>query len=277
MRQGFRRWLTIVRRDLIIEKTERTRPTQIRWGGSGPLGSLSRRTQSMRYPEGPARSKTPSMYGVSKRENREISTSPDADGAVGTRRKGQGCKPPTNDEGKSHRPIVPTKPPNKVATSATAAEVEGRGLTKENASKRNTHRTQSRTRVPSELAGVREAARRNKGEKFTALLHHITAERLRKAYLKLNQQAAAGIDEVTWEQYRKNLEENVQGLHRRLHQGAYRAQPSRRAFIAKTDGQKRPLGIAALEDKIVQRAVVEVLSAIYEELEAVSTKDRAAK
>ena len=143
-------------------------------------------------------------------------------------------------------------------------EVEGRGLTKENASKRNTNRTQSRIRVPSELAGVREAARRNKGEKFTALLHHITAERLRNAYLKMNQQAAAGSDEVTWEQYRKNLEENVQGLHRRLHQGAYRAKPSRRAFIAKTDGQKRALEIAALEDKIVQRAVVEVLSAIYE-------------
>lgn len=140
--------------------------------------------------EDPVRSKTPSMYGVSKRENREIPTSPDADGAVGTRREGPGCKPPTNDEGKSHRPIVPTKPPNKVATAATAEEVEGRGLTKENASKRNTHRTQSRTRVPSELAGVREAARRNKGEKFTALLHHITAERLRNAYLKLNQQAA---------------------------------------------------------------------------------------
>lgn len=214
--------------------------------------------------EDPARSKTPSMYGVSKRENREIPTSPDADGAVGTRREGPGRKPPTNDEGKSHRPIVPTKPPNKVATAAAAEEVEGRGLTKENASKRNTHRTQSRTRVPSELAGVREAARRNKGEKFTALLHHITEERLRNAYLKLNKQAAAGIDEVTWEQYRKNLEENVQGLHRRLHQGAYRAKPSRRAFIAKTDGQKRALGIAALEDKIVQGAVVEVLSAIYE-------------
>ena len=147
--------------------------------------------------EDPARSKTPSMYGVSKRENREIPTSPDADGAVGTRREGPGCKPPTNDEGKSHRPMVPTKPPNKVGPPTTAEVVEGRGLAKENAGQQNTYRTQSRARVHSELEGVRQAARRNKGEKFTALLHHITEERLRNAYLKLNKQAAAGIDEVT--------------------------------------------------------------------------------
>ena len=114
-------------------------------------------------------------------------------------------------------------------------------------------------------ACVREAARRNKGEKFTALMHHITVERLRQAFLSLNKKAAAGIDEVRWEQYGAKLEENLQGLHRRLHQGAYRAKPSRRVHIPKPDGQQRRLGIAALEDKIVQRAVVQVLNAIYEE------------
>jgi group II intron reverse transcriptase/maturase len=156
------------------------------------------------------------------------------------------------------------KPPNKVGPPTTAEAVEGRGLAKENASQPNTHRTQSRGRVPSELEGVRQAARRNKGEKFTALFHHLTVERLRQAYLDLNKKAAAGVDGVTWEQYQAKLEENFQGLHRRLHQGAYRAKPSRRVYIPKADGQPRPLGVAALEDKIVQRAVVEILNAIYE-------------
>lgn len=169
-----------------------------------------------------------------------------------------------NDQGKSHRPMVPTKPPNKVRQPRTAEVVEGRGLAKENAGQQNTHRTQRRARVPSELEGVRQAARRNKGEKFTALFHHVTVERLREAFMNLNKKAAAGSDGVTWEQYQAKLEENLQGLHRRLHQGAYRAKPSRRVYIPKTDGQQRPLAVAALEDKIVQRAVVEVLNAIYE-------------
>ena len=169
-----------------------------------------------------------------------------------------------NELGKSHRPMVPTKPPNKVGQPTTAEVVEGRGLAKENADQQNRHRTQSRVRVPSELEGVRQAARRNKGEKFTALFHHLTVERLRQAYLDLNKKAAAGVDGVTWEQYGAKLEENLQGLHQRLHQGAYRAKPSRRVYIPKADGQQRPLGVAALEDKIVQRAVVEILNAIYE-------------
>ena len=169
-----------------------------------------------------------------------------------------------NDLGKSHRPMVPTKPPNKVGPPTTAEVVEGRGLAKENAGQQNTYRTQSRARVHSELEGVRQAARRNKGGKFTALFYHITVERLREAFMNLNKKAAAGSDGVRWEQYQAKLEENLQGLHRRLHQGAYRAKPSRRVYIPKTDGQQRPLGVAALEDKIVQRAVVELLNAIYE-------------
>jgi len=169
-----------------------------------------------------------------------------------------------NDLGKSHRPMVPTKPPNKVGPPTTAEVVEGRGLAKENAGQQNTYRTQSRARVHSELEGVRQAARRNKGGKFTALFHHLTVERLRQAYLDLNKKAAAGVDGMRWEQYQAKLEENLQGLHERLHRGAYRAKPSRRVYIPKTDGQQRPLGVAALEDKIVQRAVVEILNAIYE-------------
>ena len=164
-----------------------------------------------------------------------------------------------NEPGKSHRPMVPAKPPNKVGPP-TEEGVEGRGLTKENASQQNMHRTQCRARMPSALDGVRQVARRDKRVKFTALFHHITKDRLRQAFRELNKKAAAGVDEVTWEQYQTNLEENLQGLYERLRRGAYRAKPSRRVYIPKADGRQRPLGVAALEDKIVQRAVVEVLS-----------------
>ncbi len=100
--------------------------------------------------------------------------------------------------------------------------------------------------------------------RFTALLHHVTVEQLGSAFHALERGAAPGSDGVTWEQYAQDLEANLRALHARLHQGAYRAKPSRRAYIPKADGRPRPLGIAALEDKIVQRAVVEVLNAIYE-------------
>jgi group II intron reverse transcriptase/maturase len=143
--------------------------------------------------------------------------------------------------------------------------VEGQGLVKENARQQNTHRTQGRARVHSALEGVRQIAKRDKEVKFTALFHHITIERLRLAFMATNRKAAAGVDEVTWAQYEMNLEANLLDLHQRLRRGAYRAKPSRRVYIPKTDGRQRPLGVAALEDKIVQRAVVEVLNAIYEE------------
>jgi hypothetical protein len=102
-------------------------------------------------------------------------------------------------------------------------------------------------------------------EKFTALLHHVTADLLREAYYGLKQEAAPGIDGVTWRAYGDGLEGKLEDLHERVHRGSYRAQPSRRRYIPKPDGRQRPLGIAALEDKIVQRAVVEVLNTIYEE------------
>ena len=172
--------------------------------------------------------------------------------------------PMMNEQGKSDGRIVPKKPSNEVAMRAEET-VEGRRPAKGNADQRNASRTQSRTQdAPSELDRVRQAARRNRDTRFTALLHHVTMERLEQAYSQLRRGAAPGVDGVTWEQYGQELEGNLRSLHGRLHRGAYRAKPSRRAYIPRTDGRQRPLGIAALEDKIVQRAVVEVLNAVYE-------------
>lgn len=171
-----------------------------------------------------------------------------------------------NGRRQSDSPIIPAKLPNKVRdVQGTAEVVEGRGLTKGKAVQQNTFRTQCREKdVPNALHRIRQAAIRNKGEKFTALLHHITPERLRSAFLGIKRKAAAGVDGVTWHWYEEDLDNNLQDLHARIHRGAYRARPSRRKYIPKSDGRQRPLGIATLEDKIVQRAVTEVLSAIYE-------------
>jgi group II intron reverse transcriptase/maturase len=171
--------------------------------------------------------------------------------------------PAMHGHGKSDRLVIPAKPPNK-AGQPVAEVAEERGLAKENAGQQNTHRTQSRGSVPSALDRVRQAASRNRKERFSALFHHITVERLREAFFKIKKDAAPGVDGVMWEQYEPELEENLRALHARLHKGAYRARPSRRAYIPKADGRQRPLGIAALEDKIVQRVVSEVLNAIYE-------------
>jgi hypothetical protein len=169
-----------------------------------------------------------------------------------------------NGHGKSDGLVVPGKPPNNAGTDRAAEVVEGRGPAKGNSAQGNALRTQSRAGAPSTLDRVREVARRDKKVRFTALLHHVDVERLRKAYFSLKRHAAAGVDGVTWQQYGGNLEGNLQDLHDRVQRGAYRAKPSRRAYIPKADGRQRPLGIAALEDKIVQRTVVEVLNAIYE-------------
>ena len=134
---------------------------------------------------------------------------------------------------------------------------------KGNTDKTRTCRTQSRESVMTGLERVRERARKKKQERFTALLHHIDIERLKAAFSRLKRDAAPGIDGVTWGEYEQDLELRLVELHGRIHRGAYRALPTRRKFIPKGDGQ-RPLGVAALEDKIVQRAVVEVLNAIYE-------------
>jgi RNA-directed DNA polymerase len=145
-----------------------------------------------------------------------------------------------------------------------AESVEGRRPAEGNTDRQNAPRTQSRTRAHSALDRVRRVAARQKDAKFTALLHHVTADRLREAFQSLKRNAAPGVDGVTWEHYARDLEGNLQDLHARVHRGAYRAKPSRRVYIPKADGRQRPLGIAALEDKIVQRAVVEVMNAIYE-------------
>jgi len=168
-----------------------------------------------------------------------------------------------NGQGKSDGPVVPKKSPNK-AGSAAAEAMEGRGPAKGNTGQQNASRTQSRVDAPSELDRVRRRAITDKKVRFTTLFHHVTLERLRDAYHALSRNAAAGVDGMTWSQYAANLEDSLQDLHARLHRGAYRAKPSRRVFIPKADGRLRPLGIATLEDKIVQRAVVEVLNAIYE-------------
>jgi RNA-directed DNA polymerase len=164
---------------------------------------------------------------------------------------------------KSDRPIVPGKSANKVA-QATAESAEGRGRTKGNAGLQSTVRTQSRAAVSQAQKRIREAVNRNKKEKLTALLHHVSLDFLRAAFLALKRRAAAGIDAVTWEQYAEGLDENLQDLHGRLHAGGYRALPARRTYIPKADGKQRPLGIAAMEDKIVQAAVVMLLTPIYE-------------
>lgn len=170
-----------------------------------------------------------------------------------------------NGDGKSDKPIVPMKRSNK-ASQDVAEIVEERGLTKRNVLQQNTPRTQSRNHdVSNALERVRQAAKRNRNAQFTALFHHLTLDRLRSAFRGLRPRAAAGTDGVTWQQYEQNLEDNLKDLHARLHGGAYRAKPSRRVFIPKPGGQQRPLGIASLEDKIVQRATVGILNAIYEE------------
>ncbi len=169
-----------------------------------------------------------------------------------------------NERGKSDRFIVPENSPNNAEASA-AEEREGRERAKGNLPERNVSRTQSRTDMPSARARVRQAAQREKALRFTALLHHVyDIERLRRAYGALKRNASAGIDGETWRHYGESLEANLQDLAARLQRGAYRAKPVRRAYIPKADGRQRPLGVPALEDKVVQRAVVEVLNAIYE-------------
>jgi RNA-directed DNA polymerase len=159
---------------------------------------------------------------------------------------------------------TPQKPPNKDGPPTSAEVVEGRRPAKGNALPQAPCRTQSRVDGLSGLQRVREAARRDKRARFTALLHHVTVDLLRDSFYALKQQAAPGVDGLTWPEYEDGLEDRLKDLHRRVHTGTYRAQPSKRAYIPKPDGRLRPLGIAALEDKIVQQAVVTVLNQIYE-------------
>ena len=168
-----------------------------------------------------------------------------------------------NGTEKSDPSILPAKPTNKAEQSA-AESVEGSGGTKRNVALQSTDRTQSREAVTQAQDRIRGAVTRNKKEKLTALLHHVNIDVLRWAFFSLKKRAAPGVDGVTWDQYEVDLEANLADLHARVHTGAYRALPSRRRYIPKADGKQRPLGIAAIEDKIVQAAVVAILTPIYE-------------
>jgi RNA-directed DNA polymerase len=168
-----------------------------------------------------------------------------------------------NDCGKSDGRVVPAKPPNNAGVPV-AEVVEGRRPAEGNAASKTRTGRRAGSGAPSALDRVRYRARQDKGTRFTALLHHVDVDRLRAAYRALNPRAAAGVDDVTWHAYGQNLEVNLRELDGRVHCGGYRAKPARRAYIPKHDGRLRPLGIAALEDKLLQRAVVEVLNGIYE-------------
>jgi group II intron reverse transcriptase/maturase len=168
-----------------------------------------------------------------------------------------------NGQEKSDSGIVAEKPTNKAGQPA-AEPVEPRPGTKGNAEQQRMHRTQSRARMTQSLDRVRKAARLRKKERFTALFHHIDVDTLRMAFYALKRKAAPGLDGMRWRDYETDLELRLQDLHKRVHRGAYRPQPSRRTYIPKADGKQRPLAISALEDKIVQGATVMVLNAIYE-------------
>jgi RNA-directed DNA polymerase len=166
--------------------------------------------------------------------------------------------------GKSDSVIVAEKPTNKAGRPA-AESVERRAGAEGNAVQQSTRRAQDRESVSLALDRIRRAARQRKKEKFTALLHHISAQHLEAAFFELKENAAPGVDGLTWRAYEAGLDCNIADLHSRLHRGAYRALPSRRVYIPKPDGRQRPLAVTALEDKIVQRATITVLNAIYEE------------
>src|SRR5829696_9128892 len=165
---------------------------------------------------------------------------------------------------KSDLAIGATKPANNDG-QPSAELVERRAGAEGNAGQDRTRRAQDRANVSQGLDRVRQVARQRKKERFTALLHHVTPNRLRTAFVALRRQAAPGVDGLTWQAYEADLDRRIESLHERVHRGAYRALPARRGFIPKADGSQRPLAIAALEDKIVQRATVTVLNAIYEE------------
>lgn len=171
-----------------------------------------------------------------------------------------------NARGESDGPIVPMNPANRGGTELPTESAEGRGPARRNTDQPNLDRTPSRKKRRSRgLLGVREAARKSRSLRFTALLHHISPELLISSFYDLKKKAAAGVDGVSWHEYEHGLEARIADLHGRIHRGAFRAKPSKRVYIEKSDGRKRPLGIPSIEDKIVQHAVRTVLQCIYEE------------
>src|ERR1700738_2754603 len=196
-------------------------------------------------------------------ENRETSETPAVEPGSRSAGKGDSRTARAYVSEESHNGILPMNYSNNDKASS-AESGEGRPLIKENAGQPSTYPTQGGKGVSQGLAGVRKAARENKEMKFTALLHHLTVDLLRESFYSLKRKAAPGVDGVTWQEYEDGLEDRLIDLHDRVHRGAYRAQPSRRVYIPKSDGRQRPLGVAALEDKLVQQAAVTILNQIYE-------------
>lgn len=220
----------------------------------------------------PTESKTTSTAGNFSHGSRETPATSAAPMAADRLEKARGHNSNVHVAGESDSSIVPKKPANNGGVPPPAESVEGRGLTKENAEQSLLARTQRRNEdgipfVPRSrgLFGIRAAARKDRKLKFTALLHHLTPELLRSSFFTLKKQAAPGVDDETWSDYAVDFERRIDDLHGRIHRGAYRAKPSKRVYIAKADGKLRPLGIAALEDKIVQQATRIILECIYEE------------
>jgi RNA-directed DNA polymerase len=182
----------------------------------------------------------------------------------GPHREGEEPKPMMHGRGKSDTAIVAMKPANN-AGQPVAEPGEPRAGTEGNASQQSTGRAQNRETVTQALDRIRLAARQRKKERFTTLLHHVNVDLLRAAFFEIKKDAAPGVDGQTWKDYAATLQPRLEDLHARVQQGAYRPSPSRRVYIPKPDGRQRPLAVAALEDKIVQRAVATVLNAIYEE------------
>src|SRR5437899_5788125 len=196
-------------------------------------------------------------------ENREISSAPWSDdqgrSAKATNRTADMYVPE-----KSDCVVIPVNQPNKGGQPSAEAG-EGKAQTRENIVQPRMRPTQSGKRMSQGLDGVRKAVRERKQERFTALLHHLNVELLRDSFYALQRKASPGVDGVTWQEYETGLEDRLVDLHGRVHRGAYQARPSRRVYIEKEDGRKRPLGVAAVEDKTVQQAVVTILNHIYEE------------
>src|SRR6516164_6163473 len=189
---------------------------------------------------------------------------PMTQGDLGPQREGEEPSPLMHGREKSDPAIVAMKPTNN-ARRLAAELVERRAGAERNVSQQSTRRAQDRESVSQALERVRQVARQRKKERFTALFHHLSIPMLRTAFFALKRDAAPGVDGLRWQDYETDLDRRIEDLHARVHRGAYRAQPSRRRHIPKPDGRQRPLAIAALEDKIVQRATVAVLNAIYEE------------
>jgi RNA-directed DNA polymerase len=220
----------------------------------------------------PTESKTTGTVGHVSHGSRETPATSASPMGADRSEKARGHTPDRHVAGESDSPIVPKKPANNGGVPLPAESMEGRGLTKENIEQSLRDRTQSRSSdgtpfVPRSrgLLGVRDAAQKDKQLQFTSVLHHITPELLRASFFALKKHAAPGIDGETWRDYAVELEQRIDDLHGRIHRGAYRAKPSKRMYIPKPDGRMRPLGIAALEDKIVQQAARTVLECIDEQ------------